>query len=381
LEQYKGESETAVAAKLRYLLHLAVGRQITADAPDGAFLSGGVDSAILVALQSQMQSEKAKTFSVALAGDEADLRAARVVADRWKTNHAELRLTPDEFFRAMDELMEIRRVPLSLPNEVLIYALSRVASKSVKAVLSGEGADELFGGYSNLLERLSRYETAHLEESNGNPLPLAALKAEMVAADFSNEANFLSSCYSWFTAPELKNLLRPSWLAGINNECNFVTDIDKWKAIDPGNRFHLWLEYTHLPHLLSRLDGATMAASIEGRVPFTDTAVVDYVGSLPPHMKYHPVLQSKKLLRETFSDLLPSQIIGRTKKPFHASLPVLFESPEGKRRMAAIVANPKLCDVFCTAELERLLNEDASHQNYLKTWLIFSLSSWLERNM
>ena len=150
---WKAVNETpyVVRAHIRHFLHLAVGRQMIADAPVGVFLSGGVDSAVITALMAQMRPEPPIAYTIALEDDEAEFAPARAVVRRWKCRHREVVVTPAEFFRGMKELIALRQFPAAFPNEVLIYLLAKRAHREVKAVLTGEGADELFGGYTRLL--------------------------------------------------------------------------------------------------------------------------------------------------------------------------------------------------------------------------------------
>ncbi|MBU1638202.1 asparagine synthase (glutamine-hydrolyzing) [bacterium] len=372
-----------LTAKLRHLLHLSVGRQMVADAPAGVMLSGGVDSSILTGLLSQMQPEPVHTYAVALEGDEADLEAARNVARKFRTRHQSIVVSPSEFFRGMDELMEIRKLPVALPNEVLIYLLSKRAANDVKCLLSGEGADELFGGYSRVLDQILRFEEAQRKASAGDPLPLKALRLENPTLDFSSEARFFESCYSWFTPNELLDLLNPEWHSLVresSEQCHADSFLNEAAAIDYEQRFFGLLLNYHLPHLLQRLDGATMAASIEGRVPFLDHALMDFVRSIPMKLKYRTGAQGKELLRRAFADLIGDRAAARVKKAFHASPSLLFESEEGRKRLNNMMADLQNDRLFNPDGVLRLLNQNRGQQDYLGVWLLYSLAMWQNRN-
>jgi asparagine synthase (glutamine-hydrolysing) len=161
-----GEPDFVTSDKSQRLTHLlseAVYRQSQADTPVGIYLSGGVDSSILAALLANMRRETIHTFAIALEGDTEDLEYARLVAQHIHSDHKEVLVDSDEFFARMRELTQLRALPVSLPNEVLIYRLSLEAKSKVKAVLSGEGADEFFGGYHRLQSRL-RNSNGSLQE-------------------------------------------------------------------------------------------------------------------------------------------------------------------------------------------------------------------------
>jgi asparagine synthase (glutamine-hydrolysing) len=380
---HNNDGDSVIYARLRHLLHLAVGRQMVADAPVGVFLSGGIDSAILVGLLAQVSPERPRTFTVALEGDESEFAAARSVVDRWNCRHQQLVITPSEFFSAMHELVTLRHLPAAYPNEVLIQLLAQRAESDVKAVLTGEGADELFGGYSGILSVLALYMRARDASSAGNPLLMNLLRAENPGLDVNSESRFFAGIYSWFRPDELESLLTRNWrdhLRHFEAHDPFASLLETFAGISPDNRFHWLLQYAHLPNLLARLDGATMAASLEGRVPYTDNDLVYYVSSLPHRSKFLAGGPDKPLLRRAFADLLPPQVAARPKRAFDAPLERLFRSPEGRLELDRLCTDERMLEVFNRDALKRLLNADMSLAHAQKCWLLLSLSLWLNRN-
>ena len=378
------DSESVVRARLRHLMHLAVGRQMVADAPVGVFLSGGVDSALLVGLLAQMRPERPRTYTIALEGDEAEFAPAQAVVNRWKCRHQQVVVSPGQFFAAMHELVRVRHMPAVYPNEVLICLLAREAAKDVKAVLTGEGADELFGGYTGLLTRLELYAHATDPENPVAALLLDVLRVENPEFDFGSDSRFFASAFSWFHPRELKSLLSRRWRDHIHRygrEDAFGPLLQTFAAISPENRFHWLLQYTHLPNLLARLDGATMAASLEGRVPYTDCDLVDYVTALPHRLKFEPTGPDKPLLRRTFSDILAPEVVMRPKRAFNASLDRLFESPEGRKELENLGTSEPLLEIFNRSALQTFLNSDHSLGHSQKCWLLVCLNQWLNRNI
>ncbi|MFZ5432928.1 MAG: asparagine synthase (glutamine-hydrolyzing) [Calditrichota bacterium] len=373
-----------VRGQLRHLLHLSVGRQMFADAPVGVFLSGGIDSAILVGLLAQMSPEPPVTFTVALEGDDDELLPARAVARRWSCRHHELIVSSADFFAGMRELISIRQVPLSYPNEVLIYLLAKQAAQHVKAVLTGEGADELFGGYTRILSLLNLYANAKEAEQSGHSLLMKLLKKETPQCRFTNDGEFFADAYSWFRNEELNLLLTEAWRKELDRQRAgnfFEARLREWDDLPLMQRFHWLLEYAHLPNLLARLDGATMAASLEGRVPYTDRDLVRYVSALPSKLKFQTNQQDKPLLRSNFSDVVPLDVLNRSKKPFDASLEQLFSSRDGQRQLANIGRNPAMLEIFDRNLLDvwMVRNNGAGHG--LASWLLVSLNMFLNRNI
>ncbi|MDD5088421.1 MAG: asparagine synthase (glutamine-hydrolyzing) [bacterium] len=378
------ESETSLRGYLRHFLHLAVGRQMIADAPVGVFLSGGIDSAILVGLLAQMRSEPPATYTIALEGDTEELLTARAIASHWRCRHREVIVTAEEFFQGMAELIAIRQLPLSYPNEVLIYLLAKRAAAEVKAVLTGEGADELFGGYTKILELLDRYARAKNAASQGDSLLLQSLHRQWPHLDTTSDAGYFASAYSWFTHDDLRALLADSWWAEWRPEREthaIQTMLDLFAAEPLFHRYIMLLEYLHLPNLLARLDGATMAASLEGRVPYTDSDLIRCVACLPPDWKYRTGHADKPLLRSVFSDLLPPVVRERPKRAFHISLERLFASSAGLKYLSEVRENRRLWGIVNRSRLQALTDGNGSDRNSLQTWLVLSLSLWLNRNI
>ncbi|MCX6601441.1 MAG: asparagine synthase (glutamine-hydrolyzing) [bacterium] len=375
-----GDNPAVMRARLRHLLHLAVGRQMIADAPVGVFLSGGVDSAILVGLMAQMRAEPPQTFTIALAGDEDELRAARAVVNRYRCHHQEVVVSPAEFFQGLRELTRLRRLPAAYPNEVLIYLLARRAAESVKAVLTGEGADELFGGYTRILSLLDIYMKAEEAAARGDELLRMMLRTEHPELDLSGDSRFFAGIYSWFQPSELEPLLNRRWrdaLRHAQSEDPFAEMLASFARVSPGNRFHWLLEYAHLPNLLARLDGATMGASLEGRVPYTDPDIVRYVTALGPQWKFVAHRPDKPLLRGVFDDLLPPEVAARPKRAFNASLERLFESEEGQKELQLLSEDPALSEIFDLHALRAWMGGNNAAGFRQKCWLLLSLSTWL----
>jgi asparagine synthase (glutamine-hydrolysing) len=349
-------ADPALAAnKLRYLLGEAVYRQRQADFPVGIFLSGGVDSSLLAALLALHDTAPVKSFAVALEGDADDLDQANLMAKHINADHRELVVSPDEFFAAMRELTAQRALPVSLPNEVLIFQLSKFAKQHVKAVLCGEGADELFGGYHRLQARL-----------------------DAIGGDIVAQLHAYRNSTAWFTHEDLANTL-------------VETDVlNEWKSEDRSylqavlpqgetrNFAQDLLLNEHYPHLLLRLDGATMAAGLEGRVPFADSDVVRFAESLPSEMLLPAFGMEKPLVRKAGQGLLPEAILRRPKRAFNASLNLLFSSPAGQAALERALHLPLIRKLFRQETLEQLLTSERETLSLHRTWLICSLGLWFD---
>ncbi|MCC6477553.1 asparagine synthase (glutamine-hydrolyzing) [bacterium] len=344
------------SAKIRSLLEEAVHLQQQADYPVGVFLSGGLDSSIVAAILAQQSKSAIETFAVALEGEANDLDAARQVSRFIRSHHSELIVNTDEFFVAMRELIALRGVPVVLPNEVLIYLLSLQARKSVKAVLSGEGADELFGGYHKLAARLAGAER----------------NATSFADDYRNAT-------AWFSHDDLRSVLRNREALHIYEQRS--RDFIRSQLTREASRARMLrrtLKRDHLPHLLLRLDGASMASSLEARAPFTDNALVEFVETLDDSMIAPRFGLDKPLLRDAASGVLPENLLKRPKRAFHASLPNLLDSVSGKRELQNALSQPLIQKLFLIENLNKLLNDESRTPIRHKNWLICSLGMWAE---
>jgi asparagine synthetase B (glutamine-hydrolysing) len=210
------------------------------------------------------------------------------------------------------------------------------------------------------------------------------MRLEYPQLDYTSESRFFESCYSWFTTQDLLTVLKPEWhpLVQMSLRQDFAGKfIEEAIAVNPEQRFlELLLNY-HLPHLLQRLDGATMSASVEGRVPFLDHVLVDFVRSIPMNLKYRSGGAGKEILRHAFADLIGDRSAARGKKAFHASPRLLFQSEEGRKRLDSMMTRLQQDRFFDVEGIHRLLNRNTGQHDYLGVWLIYSLSVWLNRNV
>ncbi|MBK6766372.1 MAG: asparagine synthase (glutamine-hydrolyzing) [bacterium] len=343
------------SSKLKYLLGEAVYRQKQADCPVGLFLSGGVDSSLLAAFLAQQQQEPVKTYAVALVGDTDDLKQADLMARHISADHAELVVSPDEFFEAMRTLTIQRALPVSLPNEVLIYLLAKRAKQDVKAVLCGEGADELFGGYHRLQARLHG-----------------------VKGDWPSTLRAYRQASAWFSSSELQDTLLDGSIVSDVERADFDALSGLAKPEGAASLAQALLLHDHYPHLLLRLDGATMAAGLEGRVPFADRDVVSFAEALPQELLLPAFGLEKPILRKAGHGSLPDEIMRRPKRAFSASLSHLFSASSGQQALERALHEITRHELFDEGKLNQLLAAERETPSLHRTWLICSLGLWLD---
>jgi asparagine synthase (glutamine-hydrolysing) len=294
---------------------------MVADVPLGTLCSGGVDSSLLTALASRKASQPVNTYSVSFDDPGFDESGfAQLAASACGSVHHEVRVTESEYAEALPRLIWHHDLPLNFANSVHIFAVSRLARNDVTVVLTGEGADELFGGYP-------RYLIARLVEAlasvprtlrqglgvilRGLPDHRARKLGAFADADlidailFNNSVSDPRDVRAVLARPEFEQLSHRRSLA--TAELNGAADaLSAVSGVDFS---------TYLVSILDRQDKMSMATSIESRVPFLDNEVIDFALSLPS--AYKQVLGSRKrVLRALARRYLPSRIVDRRKSGF-----------------------------------------------------------------
>jgi asparagine synthase (glutamine-hydrolysing) len=267
--------------KIKDLITSAIGLRKVSDVPTGSYLSGGIDSSIITILAKQTHS-----WTIGFP-DCNEFEYARLVAKPHKLNHHEISIDYDEFKDIAKSLIDIRKEPLSVPNEVMIYKMTKAAKQHNTVILSGEGADELFFGYDRI------FKWAYNNEFN------------------LSEFDKLYSYGSHRDDEILEYILEP--VQHIQNNLQKITT---------------FFQLHHLHGLLRRLDSNTMLCSVEARVPFVDHRLVEYMYNIPfsYKMKNNVV---KYPLKSIFSDVLPQSVINRKKIGFPAPINSIFNSDNG----------------------------------------------------
>jgi asparagine synthase (glutamine-hydrolysing) len=277
------------------LLRAAVARQMVSDVPVGAYLSGGVDSSLLVALMREVTGDAPKTFSIGFDADGYDESAFATIASRHiGTEHRHLVLGADAYRDGLETLVRHRDQPLSIPHEVALHALSKELKRDVTVCLSGEGADELFGGYGRV--QGSPFDFARLRLFHRLPNPIKSYLASMVTdpdirarLKITQELDHFFHVYNWWSFEDKQHLLTEDAKAAIGGDIalrgQFRDMFARLRHCGPYDRIFHVFETVHLPNLLDRLDMQSMAASVEARVPFTDHELVEFVSRMPIRYK------------------------------------------------------------------------------------------------
>lgn len=316
------------------LFRTSVRLRLMADVPLGMFLSGGIDSSAIAAVMSTLVDEPIKTFSVAFAEREAnELNYARLVAHTFKTDHHEVVVSPEQFFRVLPKLIWHEDEPLAHPSSVALYFVSQLASQHVKVVLTGEGSDELLAGYARyrktilnlaLAERYHRITPASIRDLIRNRIGTMTgsklgpklsrtflnLSPDVESIYFDNFAVFArSSQKQLLTSQTFERIGEIDPYAGVRA---LLLDSDANSLLD---RLLYADIKTYLHELLMKQDQMSMATSLESRVPFLDHKLVEFTSALPDRLKLRG-WTTKYVLRQSMKGLLPEAILSRSKMGF-----------------------------------------------------------------
>jgi len=332
--------EQAYAEQLLDLLKDAARIRLRADVPVGAYLSGGLDSTLIAALANQFAGSRLKTFSVRFSDPELDESSFQRQAVQYLgTDHAGLRCSEREIGEAFPEVIWHTETPILRTGPAPLYLLAKLVREcGYKVVLTGEGADEMLGGYDIFKEyKIRRFWSAHAD-STWRPLllkklypylknlgsqPAAYLNGFFQVNSASAGDPFFSHSPRWRLAAGLKMFYSRGMRAELDSREAFR---ELEQLLPPA--FAAWdgfsrAEYLEARHLLpgyilsSQGDRVAMAHAVEGRFPFLDYRVVEFAAGLPPTLKMK-ALQEKYLLKRCARGLVPPAVIGRHKQPYRA---------------------------------------------------------------
>jgi asparagine synthase (glutamine-hydrolysing) len=375
-----------VASAFLSRLDEAVRLQMVSDVPFGAFLSGGLDSSMIVALMSR-HSSRVNTFSVGFGeAGYSELGYAGQVARHFGTTHHEIKVTDRDLIERLPALVAFRDAPVSEPSDIPIYLLACAASRSVKMVLTGEGSDEILGGYpKHVAERLvPHYQRLPgavrrgLFEPLARALPYGCHRIKTAVANLSIE-DWRERYVRWFGALSAAERDRLAVLRSPRAAPIETAPFDADPCSSSLRRMLYFDQTSWLPdNLLERADRMTMAASIEARVPFLDHQLAAYVSSLPDRYRVRG-RTTKWVLRAAARNLLPERILSRPKVGFRVPVGKWFRGPmrdflashlQGAASMTRAYYDPKVLD-------RKLADHWSGRQNSEKLlWALLNLEIW-----
>lgn len=360
----------------------SVEHHMIADVPVGSFLSGGIDSSIIATLMQKVRGDKKiKTFTVGF-DTLTEGKEANETSNHLGTDHKEILVGPDEYFSVLSEVVYHFDEPVADPSAVGLYFLAREARKHVKVVLSGEGSDELFGGYniytapfsSAVLKWIPRSVT-HLITS----LPFNFFgKNYLKRVHMTLEEWYFGQKYfnqSIFQRDEIRAIWRGPErsflsLSSLYKRIQGLSESTQMQYID----IHTWL----IGDILAKADKMTMANSLELRVPFLDMKVSELAKTLPDSFKWRGGA-TKYLLREAFKDLIPESTRNRRKLGFPTPVKDWF-TKERQDVYAKILKNEYIGSHLDVKVIEQLISDhiDKKADNSRKIYLLLMLSLWYD---
>jgi asparagine synthase (glutamine-hydrolysing) len=380
-------------AETRRRLEETVRMRLMSDVPLGMFLSGGLDSSAIAALIQRSGSGAVRTFAVGYQERQfSELSYAAQVARAIGTEHRETVVSMDDFFTALPRLIWHEDEPIAWPSSVSLYFVSKLAARQVKVVLTGEGSDEIFGGYEryrwNLLNQRGSaayglvpapLRRAIRSQTVTSPLLNASLRRKLghtfLGRDGNLESLFLDNFYCAFSAAEQARLLSSPPRA------LYASYLHYWNSRrddSPLARMLYADQKTYLVELLMKQDQMSMACSIESRVPFLDHTFVEFSTGIPDRLKIRRNVQ-KYILKKAVEDLLPRDIVYRKKMGFPTPLHDWLLDPRAEPLYAALRSpDGLLASLLDMREVGALIDrhrsgfEDATD----RIWRLLNLQLW-----
>ncbi|MCL4361606.1 asparagine synthase (glutamine-hydrolyzing) [Candidatus Dependentiae bacterium] len=353
-------SENQYIDQIRFLLEESVKKRLVSDVPVGIFLSGGIDSSLIVSLASKYVPH-IKTFNISYSDGQEynEQEDARLVAKKFNTEHHEMVISESESFDFFEKMVYHQDEPIGDCVCIPLYYVSQMLSNTnLKVVLLGEGSDELFCGYSNYGKYLNIEKYLHYVDMF---MPNFFKKGVYQAANtfFSKKFRQVDLLNNWaqkrsiffsgaiafpenfkkkffkfslnnYETDSIVNMIYPKIQQGYDSYSFLEYHIRTLKTLDPNADFLKAITYLELKHrlpelLLMRADKMTMATGVEGREPFLDTKLIELAINIPQNIKYKNGV-TKNILKKACDGLIPNEIIYKKKVGFSAPTKKWFES-------------------------------------------------------
>jgi asparagine synthase (glutamine-hydrolysing) len=388
-EPFRGSADEAASA-LHTVLADAVRSHMISDVPLGAFLSGGVDSSIVVGLMARASDRPVKTFSIGFDVPQFDeLEHARTVSKHFGTEHHEFVVRPDGL-GILDRLIQHFDEPFADSSAIPTWYVSEMAGKHVTVVLSGDGGDELFGGYDRYLPhpRVAQFDSLPIPGKRAMArllwpmLPHGARGKNFLRhVSRSDDGRYLDSIA--FFQPDEKQALYTGdvrrALAGLSAEATLGRHLERFASLPAHSRMMRFDFETYLPEdVLAKVDRMSMAHSIESRVPLLDNEVIEFAWTIPAAFKIANG-RRKHILKEAVRGLLPAEILDRRKQGFGVPLGVWFRG--GLTDVFSDVLRSPLArqrGFFEARFVDRLLDEHLAgrRDHTLRLWQLLVFELW-----
>lgn len=386
---FAGTEEEAIE-QLLGTIRDAVRSHMVSDVPVGAFLSGGLDSGVVVALMAEASGQPVRTFSIGFddpAFDELD--GARALASHFGTEHHEFVVRPDAL-SIVDRLITHFDEPFGDASAIPTWYVSELASRYVKVALSGDGGDELFGGYDRYLvhprvEAFDRWlgPAGRSIASAAWPVVPRGRKGRNFLRHVAKDARGrYAETVAYFRADERAALLSPDVQAGVSNvgaEASLLARFERFAALDwRSQMMHVDFE-TYLPEdVLTKVDRMSMAHSLESRVPLLDISVVELASRLPADFKIRGG-ERKRIFRQAAARILPASTLARPKRGFAVPVGAWFRG--ALRELCTDVlqsSRARQRGYFDPRYVDRLIDDHLSGQraHNMRLWQLLVFELW-----
>ncbi len=337
---------------LKELLYDSVTLRLRADVPVASYLSGGIDSSIISALVKKYHNNELITFSVAFSDPRFDERAYQMdMVSHLKTDHRMIEATYENIGDVFSDVVRFSEKPMIRTAPGPLFLLSKlVRSHNIKVVLTGEGADEVFGGYNIFKEDKIRRFWAKDPGSDMRPVLLQSLYPyigrDARAFRFwqlffkkgltDTENPFYSHLIRWGNTSQIKGFFKEEYRRRFSEESVFDAlreyvdpDMRRWHPLSRAQYLEMVLFMSGYL-LSSQGDRMMMGNSVEGRFPFLDYRIIEFAGTIPPRFKLN-VLNEKYILKKAYGDILPDSVVNRPKQPYRAPIGRCFTGTGGGR--------------------------------------------------
>jgi asparagine synthase (glutamine-hydrolysing) len=387
-----------IQEEIREQIRRAVRRRMISDVPLGAFLSGGIDSATVVAAMAEASPEPVRTFSIGFEESNwNELPNARLIAERFSTDHRELIVKPD-LVSILPKIARHYGEPFGDSSSVPSFYVAEMARREVTVALNGDGGDESFAGYHRYITAMRAHAIATVvpsrlrrafgstvgrREERGDPeASLNRIGRLARSLELDDEGRY-GEAMSMFDSRQREDLYTPEFSDLVGGDGGSRIIESAWGNAEGKSLVNVLLEVdanTYLPdNLLVKADIATMASSLEGRSPFLDHHLMEFAASLPGNLKLHGT-EKKSVLRDALRGWIPDRILDGPK--FGFGLPMVGEWFRGDLRgyISEVLTDPGTLNrgYFREDRLRNLLDRhlDGTQEHGMRLWGLMMLELW-----
>ncbi len=410
-------NEKKLAEKCDELINEVTTEHLVSDVPVGSLLSGGLDSSLLTVIMNNVYGNKVNTFSASFDDKNYDEnKFAQLISNQIESNHFNIILNSEDYEKNLNNVISHSCSPLSIPHEIALNSLFKKISNHTKVVISGEGADEMFGGYGRVqssgfdFKKIKFIKNYFPKQMHHKLLNLIGSNKDFNWNKYVNQKDHFFDIYKWFGKDEKMSFFDEN----VKKELNFdkkvnsfwIDEFDKLKDVDDLDKIIFLFQKHHLQCLLHRLDLHSMASSVEARVPFCDHRIIEFINKVPYNMKFrwkNPLQKylgifknsfdnsenkdiSKYLLRKISLKYLPNEISKKKKLGFPVPLDKWLGKVSFLNYAKEILLDQKTYNrgIFNRHQVETLLNnkENVDYDFWgKKIWMLINVELWARNSI